>query len=134
MENLKVLVIDDQRAMRSIIRGLLKSFGIKDVVESGDGKEAIATLSREKALAGELDLIICDLHMENMGGMEFVSAIRKGKTFADALIPIIILTGDREEIMHEVILQVGATMILNKPISAQDLAHEIQKAIGFLDG
>ena len=60
--SISVLVIDDQRTMRQIVRRLLGQIGIQDVADAEDGAVALEILHRP--LATGPDLIICDLHME----------------------------------------------------------------------
>ena len=124
-----VMVVDDQRAMRMIIRRLLGQIGIENIVDAENGQEAIDYL--QSAESRIPDLVICDLHMENVDGLEFSNLVRRNKIPRLAGIPILILTGDGDEFMHDVIQQAGATKVLTKPISAPDLRIEIAAAIGF---
>jgi CheY-like chemotaxis protein len=124
--DISVLVIDDQRTMRSIVRQLLTQVGIHDIQEAPNGEEAMELLD-QPGNEGP-DIIICDLHMDKMDGMEFCNQVRRDK---DRVIPVIILTGDSDELLHEVARQVGAVEVLTKPISAPKLQEHIQIAIGF---
>ncbi len=69
--------------------------------------------------------------MERMDGMEFCNVLRRHKKKEIAQIPVLVLTGDSDRLVHEVAEQVGAVKVLTKPISAPDLADEIAKTIGF---
>ena len=129
LSELRVLIVDDQRTMRKIIRTLLSQISIRDVIEADDGKAALDLLQDHNTQAP--DLVICDLHMVNMDGMEFVNMVRRNKVPKLAGIPIIILTGDKDTFMHEVSTQAGATKVLTKPISAPDLRIEIAAVVGF---
>ena len=124
--DISVLVIDDQRAMRSIVRQLLSQIGIHDVQEPRNGEEALKFLNQPSN--EDPDVIICDLHMDKMDGLEFCNQVRRDK---EHVIPIIILTGDSDEFLHEVSKQVGAAAVLTKPVSAPELQEHIQTAIGF---
>lgn len=126
--DLHILIIDDQKSMRSIIRQLLSQSGITKVSEASDGEEALGLLAGAEAIEPP-DVIICDLHMEGMDGLDFVHHLRHRKN----LTPVLILTGDSSKLLHEVTTQVGATKVLMKPISAPDLMTEIKQAIGFSD-
>ncbi len=126
---IRVLVVDDQRTMRSIIRQLLGRVGISNVTEAEHGEEALAVL-RNPALDIP-DVIICDLHMQRMDGMEFCNQLRRSDNARHRGIPIIILTGDEDEMIHAVSRQVGAAKILLKPIAANDLLAGIRAVIGF---
>ena len=127
--SISVLVIDDHRTMRQIVRRLLGQIGIHDVEDAEDGAAALKMLHSPQAK--QPDLIICDLHMEKMDGMDFCNKLRLDKNEVLRAIPVIILTGEQDTFVHDVTRQVGATMVLVKPISAGDLKERIEAAVGF---
>ncbi len=127
--DLRVMIIDDQRTMRSIVRKLLADIGIRDIVEAENGDEALELLSEAGSTAP--DLIICDLHMDKMDGLELVNRLRRGKGTISKDTPVIILTGDSDKLLQDVSRQVGATKVLTKPVSSQELLVEIRLATGF---
>ena len=127
--SIRVLVIDDQRTMRSIIRQLLGSVGINNIAEAENGEQALLLVTAPTAEAP--DVIICDLHMNSMDGMEFCNQLRRSEDARHRGIPILILTGDEDEMLHAVSRQVGAAKILMKPIAANDLLAEIRTVVGF---
>ncbi len=120
---IRVLVVDDQSAMRSIIRQLLHQVGIDDVAEAENGEQALAALR-----------INCDIHMDHMDGTEFCNRVRRDAAIRNRAIPILMLTGDRDRLVHEVAQQLGAAKVLTKPITAYDLLGEIEAAIGYSIG
>lgn len=122
----RVLVVDGQRGMRSILRQLLAQIGIEDVLEAKNGEEALEIIDQPENLAP--DVIICDLRLDKLDGMELCNMFRRDK---DRVMPIIIVTGESDEFLHEVARQVGAVEVLTKPVSAPDLLEQIQTAIGF---
>ncbi len=127
--SLHVLIVDDQRTMRSIIRQLLRQVGINNVSEAEQGEQAMAMV--RNPLKDVPDVIICDLHMQKMDGMEFCNQLRRSDKARHRGIPILILTGDEDEMLHAVSRQVGAAKILMKPIGANELLAEIRTVIGF---
>jgi two-component system chemotaxis response regulator CheY len=131
LESLKIraLIVDDNRTMRQILRQLLGQAGIQDVVEADNGINAIDMLSRVGSSAPP-DLILCDLHMDKMDGMEFLSHVRRGRTSIDVRTPVLMLTGETDQFVLDVTEQVGATAVLKKPISTADLTAEIWRVIG----
>lgn len=126
---LRVLVVDDQSTMRSIIRTLLKQVGIHQVDDAVNGEEALNWL--KNPCTKTPDLIITDLYMDGMDGTEMCNAIRRDEKLRSNLTPIIILTGDQDEMMHEVCRQLGAASVLTKPVTGQELLDEIQTVIGY---
>lgn len=126
---LRVLVIDDHRSMRAIIKSLLHKIGIEDIAEAENGKVALAYL-REPDVDYP-DVIICDLHMDEMDGMQFCNNVRNDKNLRNHGVPIMMLTGDLDKLLHEVSMQVGAMSVLTKPVSAEELGHHIEKAVGY---
>ncbi len=123
----RVLVVDGQRGMRSILRQLLAQIGIEDVLEAADGEEAIEVLDRPDI--ERPDVIICDLHLDKLDGMELCNMFRRDKDRVTT--PVIIVTGESDEFLHDVARQVGAVEVLTKPVSAPELQEHIQTAIGF---
>lgn len=126
---LQVLVIDDQQSMRSILRELLHQVGIRHVDEAEDGAIALEFL-RDRGTPFP-DLIICDLHMEHMDGLQFCNAVRRDKELHNESVPIIILTGDHNSLLHEVAEQVGAVSVVTKPITAEQLKELVSDKVGF---
>jgi len=128
-KDVRVMVIDDQRTMRTIVRRLLAAGGVCKVSEAEN-----ALVALDKLRTGEIkepDVVVCDLHMDEMDGLEFCNAVRRDKTVLKGTTPILILTGGDDQMIHDVISQVGAAKVLLKPISSADLIKEIETAIGF---
>lgn len=125
---LQIMVVDDQSSMRSILRELLQSIGIRGITEASNGAEALAHL---KSHGTACDLIMCDLYMEKMDGMELCNKIRTDEALRKRRIPFVMLTGESNALVLEVIRQVGAATILKKPISPAELKRAIEQLVGF---
>lgn len=125
---LTVLLIDDQRTMRKIARQLLAPAGISDIIEAENGQEALDTLTHPRA--PDIDLIICDLTMEKMDGLEFCNAVRRHDALKKKQIPIILLTAETDEFILDIARQVGAADVANKPISGPELLSRIERLVG----
>ena len=130
--DLRVLIVDDSGTMRSILRQMLRQFGINNSEEAENGRQALAIL-RDQA-ARDPDIIICDVHMDGMDGVEFCNTLRRDKEIRIRSIPVIMLTGDTDPLIHEVSRQVGAAIVLTKPVSPDDLLRNLQSALGFHTG
>jgi len=126
--DLKVMVIDDQASMRRIVRQLLASNGIRDVLEAADGAEALEQLQKPEN-AG-IDLVICDLMMPVMDGLTFCNQMRRDIRLKSRQVPILLLTAVTDELVLQVARQVGALDIANKPIAASELGRRIEHLVG----
>jgi signal transduction histidine kinase len=108
-----VLIADDDQLNRAIVKEVLHGWDI-DCLEAGNGQEALDILSNNHC-----DLIITDMQMPLMSGLELVQAVRSRERKAgDASIPIITLTAERNSAVKAAIL-LGANDHLSKPITAE---------------
>jgi two-component system, chemotaxis family, chemotaxis protein CheY len=124
MRKLSVLVVDDNRNMRSLVRAVLLSFGISRVSEAVDGADGLDQLRTTP-----IDLIITDYSMQPLNGVEFTRFVRSDALEQVAHIPIIMLTGHTR---REVILAArdsGVDEMLSKPISANALWSRMQAVV-----
>lgn len=69
--------------------------------------------------------------MDEMDGMKFCHIVRSDKNLRNHHVPILMLTGDLDPMLHEVSKQVGALSVLIKPVSAGELGQHIEKALGY---
>lgn len=127
---LHIMIIDDQEVMRNIIKKLLTKANPAQITEAKNGVEALEMLR-----SGEVDpdVILCDLHMEKMDGSQFLRELRADKANLNRRKPVLILTGDKNEQAHEVTRQMGASKVLTKPISAEDLIKQIMLVQGYFE-
>jgi len=115
-ETLKVLVVDDSRPMRSLIKSFLYGFGIKNVTESNDANEGFSVFKES-----EPDLEITDWRMPPTDGIELVKNIRLDPESPNPYLPIIMLTGFTELNRVKQARDAGVTAFLAKPVSATAL-------------
>lgn len=113
---LKVLVVDDEPAMRRVTRALLQAIGVKTIYEAPDGARGLAAIC---TLAP--DVVILDWQMPGTNGAEFVRQVRSPASFPLPGVPIIMLTGfaERSRVMEAVNL--GVNEFLVKPVSTKAL-------------
>lgn len=112
---LRILVVDDEKAIRSFLRASLSSHGY-NVFESATAEEAL-----EKSVSAHPDAIILDLGLPDMDGIEVIKGIRKRSKM-----PVIILSV-REEAMDKVAaLDAGADDYLTKPFSTRELLARLR--------
>ena len=107
----KILVVDDSSLSRRIVRGILESAG-HEVTEAADGMAAIDRYSVEKP-----DLVLLDLVMGGMGGLEVLQKLRE----SDSEARVIVATADIQTSTREMAAQAGSRGFLNKPIRKEEL-------------
>lgn len=120
LSDLRVLIVDDNTHMRTLVAEVLKAFGIRDMDHARDGTEAI-----DKLEATEFDMMITDLVMQPLDGITLVRMIRKGEAKISPYLPIIMMTGhsDRQNVFEA--RDVGVTEIVSKPITPKALYDRI---------
>jgi two-component system KDP operon response regulator KdpE len=114
-QNLRILVVDDEKAIRSFLRASLSSQGY-NVFESTTGEEAL-----EKSVSSHPDAIILDLGLPDMDGIAVLKEIRKRLK-----LPIIILSVREEAADKVAALDAGADDYLTKPFSTRELLARIR--------
>lgn len=118
-----VLVVDDDAVQRLVIDATLTRSGYT-VLTAEDAPAAAKILKSGR----RIDLVITDLHMPGIGGMELVRTMRATPTFRDT--PIIVLTGSQGEPHDEVtVMDGGADDFLKKPVEALVLLARVRAAL-----
>ena len=95
----RVLVVDDSSINRDVLTQLLAHAGVGEIVQAGDGVEALATLDEALADGHEFDFVLTDLWMPNKNGIELVGALREDDRFRR--IPVFAVTADAEFVRDE---------------------------------
>jgi two-component system, chemotaxis family, chemotaxis protein CheY len=118
----KILVVDDSATMRRLISFILKK---REYVtnEAEDGLDAL-----EKLSSIQVDLVIVDLNIPNMGGIEFVRGVRNNYYYMD--MPIIMLTTTKDDTLKREAFDAGVNMFLNKPIRPEVLLYKVGSLLG----
>lgn len=122
MADKKVLAVDDSATIRTSISFVLKQEGY-DVVEAVDGVDGI-----EKAKADKFNLVITDINMPNMDGIEMIKQLRA--TDGYKFTPIIALTTENQDSKMQEGKAAGATGWIVKPFTSEKLIAIVKKIIG----
>ena len=117
----KILVVDDEPEAVELVEFNLKQAG-HDVVTAADGAEAL-----KKARASLPDLIVLDIMLPEMNGLEVCKLLRRDA--ATAKIPIIMLTAKAAEIDRVLGLELGADDYITKPFSPRELVLRVKKML-----
>lgn len=117
-----VLVVDDDEMMRTIARAVLEKVGMR-VTESKDGADALARFG-----AGEtFSLVLLDLNMPNVGGIDVLRSIRSTPAIAD--LPVLILSGADTDREQAVARAAGADDFVTKPIVPARLLASVEAVL-----
>jgi two-component system chemotaxis response regulator CheY len=117
---MNVLVIDDSKTMRDIIKSVLTQIGCERVEEASDGKDALRTLADFAP-----ELVLVDLNMPNMDGLEFVKAYRQ----ISLTTPMIMVTTDSGQAQVVEAIKAGVDDYIVKPFTPALLAHRVREAM-----
>lgn len=114
-----ILIVDDSSTMRKIISRSLRQAGlpVDEVLEAADGIEGLNVLASGKVV----DLILSDINMPNMDGLEFIKQVRANGNG----VPIVMITTEGgEEILQEAMTS-GASASIKKPFTPEQLQEKL---------
>jgi two-component system chemotaxis response regulator CheY len=116
-----ILVVDDSAMMRKIVLRTLKTAGVEfdTVLEAGDGLEALALLR-----AHTVQLIMCDINMPNMSGIELLHKIKEDKLAAG--VPIVMVTTEGSEPQVRQAILAGARGYIRKPFTVEHIENNVK--------
>jgi two-component system, chemotaxis family, chemotaxis protein CheY len=120
MENIRALIVDDSSVMRKIVERSLRQAGLNlaQVFEAGNGAEALAAVQEHK-----VDLILCDINMPVMDGLEFVKALA-GVENAKG-VPVVMITTEGSEGHVVQALSAGAKGYIRKPFTPDQVKEHV---------
>ena len=119
---MKILIIDDDADIRSIARLSLSRVGGMEVIEAGGGVEGVRKAQEENP-----DVILLDMMMPTMDGMETLAALRSQP--ATASTPVIFLTAKAVGNEVERITSLGAAGVLVKPFDPRTLSRDVRALV-----
>ena len=120
-----VLIVDDSSSMRAVIKKVIKisRFNVGEWWEAGDGKEALKVLEN-----AEVDLVLTDINMPNMTGLELIAAMKKEETLKS--IPVVMVSAERSEKMVQESMDLGASGYIKKPFMPEDIKRTLISLMG----
>ena len=110
----KILIVDDSATIRKMVRSSLRQLADAEFVEAGNGLEAI-----EQIALGAVSLIILDLNMPDMHGVDVLKFLRRHQGWSD--VPVVVLTTRGDETSRETAIAAGASEYMTKPFAPQVL-------------
>jgi two-component system chemotaxis response regulator CheY len=119
----KVLVVDDSRAIRQQVGTALAQAGYQ-VLEAEDGQQGLNTIGLERDIA----MVICDVNMPNMNGLEMLAAVKADSS--NAALPIFMLTTEGKADLIQQAKRNGAKGWIVKPFKPDQLVAAVRKVVG----
>lgn len=123
---MKFLVVDDSATMRRIVVNSLRRIGFESCIEAGDGAEAL------EAFDSSIEFVITDWNMPNMGGLDFVKALRARPDGKGVPILMVTTRSVREDIVTAA--QAGVNNYVVKPFTPPVLKEKIDQVMSALAG
>jgi two-component system chemotaxis response regulator CheY len=115
----RVLIIDDSSATRAYIRAALEAEEDMEVTEATSGFDALRILPRSR-----FDLLLVDINMPNINGLELISFIRRSETHRET--PLMIISTEASDRDKSRAFQLGANAYLAKPFTADALLTAVR--------
>ncbi|MCC6383364.1 MAG: response regulator [Dehalococcoidia bacterium] len=123
-EALKILLVDDNQHMRTMLSELLRSLGCRDIYQAANGLAAMQTLRNEM-----IDIVVTDLAMEPVDGIAFIRKLRTAPDSPNRFIPIIMVSGHATQRRVAEARDAGVNEFLAKPITARGVLDRIRRVI-----
>jgi two-component system, chemotaxis family, chemotaxis protein CheY len=120
VKKLKVLIVDDSTVMRKIVERSLRQAGLDlgEVLEASNGAEGLT-----EAKKGSLDLILSDINMPAMDGLEFLKCL--GSVDAAKGVPVVMITTEGSEARVVEALSMGAKGYIRKPFTPEQVKERV---------
>ncbi len=121
----RVFVVEDDKTMQSFVLACLRRLGIQDIFTFFDGGAALARLEELRP-----DIVVTDIHMQPVGGVEFVETLRGHGNARLAQTPVIFLTADASTTTVGQVVSLGVQGYIVKPPNWRTLGQKIESALG----
>jgi CheY-like chemotaxis protein len=118
---MKILIVDDIFTNRLLLLEILRSMG-HEYMQAENGKEAIEILREH-----DFDIVMMDIEMPVMNGLETTLYIRQNLTFPKNKVPIVALTAHNPQVFYEEFKDIGFDSLLTKPYNIEKLSAIIKE-------
>jgi CheY-like chemotaxis protein len=116
LRDLTILIADPGSFMRRVVYGMLRGFGANRILEAGDAGDVLSALMQQK-----IDILILDSKLPPQDGLAVTQAIRRNTDNENRTLPILIMTSDAQQSTVKEARDVGASMVVAKPMSPTTL-------------
>jgi len=124
--NKRVLILDDSRTIRTSVKYTLQKSGY-EVLLAENGVEGLKVLKENSSMSDRPQMIITDINMPKMDGIEFIKEVKKDRQFK--FIPILVLTTESQAEMKNKGKEAGAAGWLVKPFSPEQLTGVVKRFV-----
>ena len=118
----RLLIVDDSKLMRDMVAACLRPLGEVAFEFAGNGLEAIERL----ALAG-FDLVVLDLNMPDVGGLEVIEFVRAQDRLR--ALPILVVTTRGDDLSRTRVIEAGASSFLTKPFAPLEILEQVRRLL-----
>ncbi|WP_341915530.1 response regulator [Ferrovibrio terrae] len=125
-EKIRVLLIEDESYTRHVIEGLLRQIGFNLISQAKEGGEGFKETVRVRP-----QVVLCDVHMEPVDGLDYLSKLRGFANAAIAATPVVFLTADKQQETVVSAKQLKVDGYLVKPVSLQLLKQRLDALLKF---
>lgn len=124
LDRLKVLIVDDNKHTRLLLAQILRALGVTNTFEASDGVEALAMMRNHA-----IDIVLTDLAMEPMNGIDFVRSLRTGADSPGPMTPVIMITGHATMKRLSEARDAGVNEFMGKPITARGVIERLAQVV-----
>ena len=121
---LKILLVDDNQHMRIMVIEILRAVGVRHILQAADGAQAIEAMRREP-----IDIVIADLAMSPVDGIDFVRLLRNSPDSPNPMCPVMMMSGHSTERRVSEARDAGVNTFIGKPITARGLLEHLSEII-----
>lgn len=124
LADIRVLIVEDNSHMATILRTIMQSFGVREIIDARDAAAAF-----EMARSSYPDLALVDYELGDITGIEFTRFIRQAEDSPNPFLPIILVTAHSERSRVLEAINAGVNEFIVKPLSAQALLERLRAVV-----
>lgn len=120
----KILIVDDIPMSVAYLMKQLKGLGYTNIIEFTDSVEAWEAFAEAQLSDQPFDLVMTDLNMPGLDGMDFIAQIKNDEMSKDT--KIIVVSGDHDPLVIDEAIEKGVAEYITKPVNAEELADKLK--------
>ena len=122
----RIIVIDDMLSIRELVKTHLKTMGFKNILEAGDGEEALKMMIQFQSAGAPVELVISDWNMPKMKGIDLLRQVRGKAEWVQ--LPFLLLTSESEKEQVTEAVLAGVSQYVVKPFSGKVFEDKLKAA------